>query len=464
MKMKLTQLCVLENYVKTSLVILGHAVGPKGFNIKQVDIDNSATGREAYTGSMLETRDIEHIGDKIHAMPYWNQIDRAEIDDYPATYTCYLRNPKGASEWPWPQERTDGNWSYITKVDWEANLQTYVRSTPVELPKPSVESWTHCEQLADTKALGNASRALVNLPLIYAERRETLQYIAEKARFVSKGANALQKRSLAEFRKTKPRNRAEVARRISNEHLGFVFGVLPLIEDVNGMVEFLGKDQLDFIRSRGLQTVIESRKVAWPPVEGKPDFWNSASAEGKKFFTAYSLEHITTMYSVRTALRYKLTTQLVGQAYDLGADPVATGFDLIPLSFISGWVSNLDYWIRSLSPMVGLEFETGSRNRRTVMSTWTECDVNKTVGTVGLNHKVYRNASVLRNHRFVLTKEPERSLEWDVEFGWYEAAAAASLLIQRYLKPLKRNIALKQFRYKGLRPKWLPEIRYTGRT
>lgn len=413
-------------------------------------------------------------GDHVHALPYWSEVMQMTKTDLTGILWSYMgdvypgdfgRATFGdATDWPWPRYRG----GEMNKATWTFNVTSFVTHPPLALPNGSDAEWNTLVRLADTKALGNLRKALVNLPLIIAERRETLAMLGKKVAQIARAANALQTKSMDELKRTSPKNRRAVIRRISNEHLEFVFGWVPVLSEIEGIADFIQKDQLDFIRSRGVQVLRSSSQYA--SATPMVPYWaqNSYFSGGSPFGTMDSKGTKTTSIGVRTALRYRLSSTLVGDLYALGFDPVGAVFDMVPLSFISGWISNFDYWIRTLTPTFGLEFETGSRNRRRFQA----FDVKgrfypvKTgryhcIGKVDEGH-VYGN--IRRDEREVLHAPPESTLDWDVEVGLYEVAAGASLLIQRYLKPLRKSFKVRVFRYKGPRPKWLKEIRYTGRT
>jgi len=356
------------------------------------------------------------------------------------------------------------DYSQVEFAHWSANLARYVPQPNLELPMYDGDSWKTLESLADTKALGNLGKALVNLPLIFAERRETIELIGRKVAFIAKTVKSAQERSLEQFKLTRYKDRRRVAQAIAGEHLALVFGMLPLVDEVEGLIEFVTTDRLDFLRSRGIQVKASDTTLKTSTAVMANDGWPNYFRG--KWGTVWTGTREVNLQAVRTALRYKLTTAVGHDFYKLGFDPVGAAFDLVPLSFMTGWVSNFDYWIRSLSPFYGLEFETGSRNRRTyrevTQKSWFNPDG---VYTVYGGSKAFESmGNRRRDERTVLFAAPDAALHWDVEVGLYEVAAGASIAVQRYLKPLKRVISQKQFRYKGPRPKWLPQIRYTGRT
>ncbi|UJQ85839.1 MAG: putative maturation protein [Pepevirus faecihabitans] len=413
-------------------------------------------------------------GDHVKALPYWSRMEKSTVSDVPHLIRAMsgsVATSLGKWRMPTPDDipLRPSPYSYpdltmFEDTTWNANLARYVTWPDVTVPSTTVEVWKRLESLADTKALGNLRKAMANLPMIFAERRETLALAGRYASRIARTVKAAQDSSLEEFRKVKPKNRSAVAKAIADEHLSVVFGLLPLIGEVEGMVEYLNTDRLDFIRSRGLQVELRTDSSKYSqeviPDAGWPNLMRGS------FGKVYTGRDDATQFGVRTALRYKLSSRIVADLSRLGFEPIGTAFDLVPLSFVTGWVSNFDYWIRDLSPKIGLEFETGSRNRRALRSVHQTSMYlpESSYAIYQGSAKPFAATKLSRlDQRTVIETEPEASLSWDVEVGVKEIASGISLTLQRTLKPLKRSFAQKQFRYKGPKPKWLSEIRYTGR-
>ncbi|UJQ85014.1 MAG: putative maturation protein [Pepevirus faecivivens] len=398
-------------------------------------------------------------GDRVHALPYWSQVSEVNRPSVPLTIEWWTG---GEDWWPWPPCEKNKK-LYTSHRTLSIQSQWFVDPPPLALPAYDAGLFQGLQALADTKALGNARRALANLPMIFAERRETLQMVGKRVANLTKAMHSLQTRSLAEYRKALPKNRRAVARRIANDHLEVVFGWLPAISEIEGLCEFISSDDTGFIRSRGVQAERRENGISRTRVPMLPNGMGDAYAQGRTPCRVFDKGYEAQIYSVRTALRYKLQTQLVGDLYALGFDPVGTAFDMVPLSFISGWISNFDYWVRTLTPAIGLEFETGSRNFRRVKAYGLQTTVvpHESVYSSFGGTKALADGRIQRDDRYVLTKEPEAELRWDVDVGLFEVTAAISIMIQRYLKPLQRVIRVKPFRYRGPRSRNLPPIRYS---
>ncbi|UJQ85691.1 MAG: putative maturation protein [Pepevirus faecenecus] len=416
-------------------------------------------------------------GDHLHAEPYWSAVDER----------LYHGSGRVPFSWIWYNEPAAGfpisSGCGPTKgggiTEGAFSVWQYLPALPasaVTLPAPTPANWKFLQEMADTKARAALNKALVNLPLLFAERKQTMKMIGSRVRDMGQLALAAQKRDLTAWKKAKtPRSKQMAAKDAANGHLELIFGFLPLIDEIEGAAEFLGMPQLDFIRARGLHgmdfpevSLVGVQPITWP--------WNSSSRDGPNnagnLASIFKSGLVKKRASVRTALRFELETQLAADARRLGFEPIGAAFDLYPLSFLVGWFSNLDSYIKGLAPLIGVEFVTGSRNRRTkttgaeatavahyptqplygMVRKWTLMPKGENVTT--------RSIRIMRNDRSKLTAPPELTLHWDVDVGMYEVAAGLSLLIQRYIKPLKRLTKQKSFRYRGPKPKWLADIRY----
>lgn len=415
-------------------------------------------------------------GDFVTAMPYWSSIDKMSYGgagDVPFQYQW--RTPQNTT-WDVPP-RCDRSYLLATGVvDGKLNVYDYA-AFPIKgraLPKGTAAQWLTCQRMADTKAMANLHKALVNVPLLIAERKETIDMIVSRVGQLSRLVQDVAKRDISRWKKAKNRlERRKVSRDAASAHLEMIFGILPLIGEVEGLCEFLARPKLDFVRSRGVFAMnvglekIDSvaRVTSASPIQPI----NPASL----LCTVNTKGVLQDMISVRTALRYKLESQLAANASLLGFSPLGAAFDLIPLSFITGWFSNLDDWIRALDPVIGATFETGSRNRRQRTLVYSGITLAPSVPTgysgnearwvipPAISQPAYIAADKQLNTRVVLDQPPETSLHWDVDVGLYELTAGLSLAVQRYIKPLKRLSKHKAFRYRARKPKWLPKIRYT---
>lgn len=419
-------------------------------------------------------RDTTTKGDHVMANDYWSDIEELVVS-----------GPSSASgRWGWTTSNNPTN-----DVPPTACISTSVNCGSVtcgfnplgyyagpdarwKLPSVDRDVLEFAKQLADTKALANLNRSLVNLPMLFKERKETIKMMGDRVSQLGRAARDVQERDLSRWRKAiSKKDKRSVARDVSNSHLEMIFGWLPLIGEIEGALEFAQMPSLDFVRARGIHfTELGSSDVRQQEIVNAP-----FGATTPNPYLLERLGHVQMKgfemrsVSVRTALRYELETAIAADARLLGFEPIATFYDMVPLSFVSGWFSNFDAYVRTIAPLIGVTFKTGSRNIRT-RAMWEASASFLPVMPLNNSSRYWWDllpncdGSVVGrkelNTRFKLTEPPVASLRWDVDVGLYEVAAGVSLAVQRYLKPLKRLIKQKPFRYRGPRPRNLPDIRY----
>lgn len=320
--------------------------------------------------------------------------------------------------------------------------------------------------IAETKALANLRQSLNNVPLLFAERRETIEMVRRKGLQIGAAVRARHDADYARWAKTRLRDKRRVARDIAGEHLAFLFGFLPLIGEVEGLCEQLSEDAVAIVTGRGRMASMSAVTKSATNSVSTSTFQNYTSIP----FT-YTLDD-TKRYSFRTSIQVEITSAAAARLRKNGFNPIASAYDLVPLSFLSDFVSNLGTFLRALDPVFGVNFITGNstlwreyKQTCTVSGAsfviphkWAADDqVNARCTTTG-NGKGTSRALYVR--RWPLSDFPIASLHFVNNLSVSKAATIASLAIQRYLKPLQVALRRKEFRYKGKRPKWLPPIKY----
>lgn len=384
------------------------------------------------------------VGDHVHALPYWNEVMNAVIPPSEATLTragwttdfpVSFGYPPCAPGHKRTQRVNDISMALSNRLPWQKP----------DLPSLSEADMDFLRKAAETKALAAARSAMVNLPMIMKERRETLAMVGNKVASIAGAARDLQTMSLREYlAASKPRKR-DVAQKSANAHLEFVFGLLPVLGEIEGACKFISQDpEVKHIKVRGTHGIVTNDAVKSDHRVFNP--WNSAEQLGH----ATKQGSVTTNVSVRCALRYDIVSG-IQSAREVGFDPVGFAFDAVPLSFISGWVSNFDKWVRALSPLVGLQFVTGSMTTRRTYSEegvvyWVPAGPN-------IDWPLVKSSSSSETYlldrkrwdRSVVLVEPETTLQWQNNFSLFSVTAGISLAIQRYNKPLARALKNKRF-------------------
>lgn len=327
---------------------------------------------------------------------------------------------------------------------------TFTSIVPSDFNVPSgtftKEEKDFCKRFALLKAQADLRKADASIPMMLKERAETVKMMKS---YAGRGLDLIRRRQLADVKRWKSLKRAPreqkkfLAQTIANEHLMFIFGMLPLLEDLEGLAKHVTRDEHKFIKGRGRQTKkVESSK---------------AIAHEHAFHTVHKTEYV---YSVRCDLRADITFKIGARMQQLGFNPLYTVYDFTPLSFITGWFSNFNYWLRSLDPLYGSEFRTGSFSIR------EQCVVEKvTHGWETVYERPTGNGksfgTKVKDTRLAIASEPPTgSPEFYNNLSFYSVAAGASLFVQRKVKLAQRTIGMKPFRYRSKKPAYLPPITY----
>lgn len=324
------------------------------------------------------------------------------------------------------------------------------------VPRPSEELVSFLRDAALTSALANAKKAHVNVGILIAERAETIRLLRDKGRTLTQLATAEGRASLKRWSSTLLKDRRRVYKEIASRHLEFLFGVLPLVGEIEGLMDLLAEEPTLTITGRGRRADVT--EVFLQPFAGGGG-WNSGyswSATGKHIIRT----------SVRASLKYKLTVYNKMSVRTLGLNPLAVTYDIIPLSFLSDFISNLGSFIRSLDPTPGMEFDTGCW---TLYNQSTMDGIVRPVNPKGFFDEYHSSGTFEfgceagRMDRTALLSEPSPTFQFQNNMSLAKVITISALAVQRYLKPLQRVVRKQRFRYRGPRPKFLPNINYTNR-
>lgn len=316
------------------------------------------------------------------------------------------------------------------------------------------------KEAADTKALADLRRSYYNLGILLAERRKSISYLTDKCKQLMALVKARQTKDLARYFATRKRDQRRVTRDIANEHLGFLFGLLPLISEIEGAADLLAADSAFKITGRGRQAKVSMSSTA--------SAIRTMTVSATVLPAALDRIDLTTVkYSCRTSVSVEVNVPAAQKLRDHGLNPMATFFDIVPLSFLCDFVSNTGTFVRALDPLVGVTFLTANStfwretkiktSVRAAKYTVTGSSSVQTVVGSGQGESETRNLVV---RRVALTDYPEATWQLQNNLSIGKAATLASLAIQRYLKPVRFLVEKKPFRYRGPRPRYLPPIKY----
>lgn len=343
-------------------------------------------------------------------------------------------------------------------TQYTADVLYYVQHSDLSYTQWPQDTASFLRGYSETQALADLRRSLVNLPLVIAERRETLALIKSKSKQLATLVHRTQSKDLKRWKASRGAQRSLLAKDIANEHLALLFGVLPLVGEIEGLAALLAQGSLMKLTGRGRRAT-ETTDTDRTPVN---------SGAGQVLPVALKVQReFKKRLSCRTSISVELLVSEAQSLRDWGFNPVATFYDLVPLSFLLDFVSNVGTFLRAHDPLCGVRFLTGNS------TFWDE--VSERVEVLGYTHndntdimtdEVTSVASStgfqrwLRVNRMALTGYPDSQVLWANNFSLAKAATAVALLLQRYIKPARTLLGIKAFRYKGVRPKYLPPIPY----
>lgn len=355
-------------------------------------------------------------------------------------------------------------WKYMCDGGYYVSNSTRIAQLPA-----LVDLETGLRAAAETKALANLRQSINNVPLVFMERQETIDMVKRKGLQLVAMTKARQDADVARWLRTRKRDQRRLARDIAGEHLAFLFGLLPLVGEIEGLVQQLSDEAVAYVTGRG-------RMAKYDEVVTKLDsIPNTATMIQQPFNCPYTgTRTASSLYSYRTSIRVSITSAGAKRMRDNGFNPIATAYDLVPLSFLFDFVSNLGTFLRAYDPLFGVSFITGSstlwresKEKVKIEGATVGVPWGSPVGSSYLTSVATGSAEgtsrALYMRRYVLTDFPSAELMWVNNMSLSKAATIASLAIQRYLKPLKYALKQKEFRYRGKRPRWLPPIRMVNK-
>lgn len=400
-------------------------------------------------------------GDGIHALPWvWMKKDVSNSDSMVELKTS-LHHNNGSSQREIEDTRFINASQFIT-VSQDSPF------TVGGLPKSTIDL---IKSTAILKAQASLNKQVASLPLLFAERKATLKTIGSYSKFILNNAITMQRKDVKRWlkalkRKKRPEQLKTLAKQIADRHLEFVFGVMPILSEIEDSVKHFSKPRLDVRTGRGRDRRVVETEI-YAPVTLDNGLFNRFSAKGTIVTVTRS------DFSTRCDLRCSITSHVANDASLLGFNPLYTWYDLTPLSFIVGWFSNFNTWVKALDPLMGLEYVTGSsshKDTRTVAKYIKGIHVDaRPLGKdllqgpptvkpqqTGVNSASYDDF-VRDVHSSLPGLQPLRLMD---KTSFFAAAASLSLTIQRLVKNTEAEVAKKPFRYRGKRPRNLPPITY----
>jgi len=200
-----------------------------------------------------------------------------------------------------------------------------------------------------------------------------------------------------------------------NLWLEYRYGWLPLVSTVKGAVEALdrglrSKDQILVVRSTvsekwNVTTYTSNRGVSYPSNPGSR--YGVATAPLEHNYRNQLIDK--RMVGVQIGYIVKVTNPNLAAGGQLGLDPVTTGWELVPFSFVVDWFANVGDVIEQLTAFNGVTFLTGWKTVRRSCKRYASHQVVDIPYTSGHTRSVKPSSSVsdcIDIVRTVLTTPP----------------------------------------------------------
>lgn len=416
-------------------------------------------------------------GNHVDALPYW-------------TKKLEYQAPSGSVKFLFSKKiiRTSGSPAYLAAnvcdgatVNERAELSVNAEDIPwsrivaipaltkdINSPIASHADINFARVMAETKAKNSLRRGLTNLPMMFAERAQTMKTIQTKSNAIIDVIKNRHKADFSRWTRIKgSRNKKLFAKRAAADHLELIFGILPLINDLQGLAEYATLPETTFVKGKGKHAAFQRETVVKRHNSRMP-------GEDYFYLNGSSVTHFDLLHSFIVSLRADVTSQLGTKSQQLGFSPLYNLYDAVPLSFVLSWFSNFGHWIGSLDPLIGAEFRTGSvshLSRETVRTEFHGEDIqpySELPGATDVTQTFTQCRGSLeyvcrKTHttRTVLTSEPDSDFLFYNNMSLFSVGASISLAIQRKLKIPKRMMVNSPFKYKGRKTvKNLPPIKY----
>lgn len=413
-----------------------------------------------YGEQMIRPMSVQK-GDGIHAMPWVWMKKTVENSDFMVETKTSLHHNNGSAQREIEETRNINVAEHIIVSQDSPFLVGGLPKSTIDLIKST----------AILKAQASLNKQVASLPLLFAERKATLKTIGSYSKFILNNAITMQRKDVKKWlnalkRKKRPEQLKTLAKQIADRHLEFVFGVLPILSEIEDSVKHFSKPRLDVRTGRG-----RDRRVVETEGYETVNVTNGLFNRFPVFGTVVTVTRSD--FSTRCDLRCSITSHVANDASLLGFNPLYTWYDMTPLSFVVGWFSNFNTWVQSLDPLMGLEYVTGSsshKDTRTVAKYMKGIhvqpnpigeDLLQGVPTVKPQQSSVNSVSyddfVREVHSEMPGIQPLRLMD---KTSFFAAAASLSLTIQRMVKDTNREIAKKPFRYRSKRPRNLPPITY----
>lgn len=195
------------------------------------------------------------------------------------------------------------------------------------------------EHLSQQKLYEKMGNQKVNLANMLGERRQTLSMMAEIVTSIAKALIAIKRGQLVKaFKSIFPTD----AKTVANTELMYMYGIKPLLSDLDGMMEHLAipeKQVFDVIANKSIDIPFE--------LEETHSYRASPSCITRVYYSG--------QVSVRYKVRCEIALPATRHASRLGLENLPALFwELTPWSFVVDWILPVGQYLQSLDSFSGL--------------------------------------------------------------------------------------------------------------
>jgi len=178
-----------------------------------------------------------------------------------------------------------------------------------------------------------------NLAQILAERRQTATLLADAVSRLTSALSAFRRRDLTSVVSSLfPTS----VKGLANDYLAFKFGVVPLISDIEGLLQNLS--------AFDLKNKTVSTRVTTPVINRE---LYRATTGGLTYVVKEELQ-----FTVKYSASLRFSSELNRAFQKLGLTNLASlGWELLPWSFVADWVFSIGSWLQSLENLAQVELD-----------------------------------------------------------------------------------------------------------
>jgi len=212
---------------------------------------------------------------------------------------------------------------------------------PEGLYSPGTSVWNELE----TKALNKLRQQDINIGVSLAEAKQTQKLIIDTSTRTANAISSLPKWTRDAARKYCGKN----WKKVPNQYLEVMYGVNPLLSDIQGAGEALTRYQ----EKEGSEFHVKTRKRRSSSIDYG---YNIQFSHTGKHNVPYTAE-------MTVRLRYNLSCPILAKLSSLGlVNPAEIVWEKLPYSFVVDWLVPVGSWLSALSGAWGYTFLHGSKS------------------------------------------------------------------------------------------------------